>query len=459
MLLNHDDETIIAQCTPQGSGALALLRLSGINARSIVTNMSYLPGNKTICQVPTHTVHYGWVRDIHGTNIDQVLFIVMDGPKTFTGQDVVEITCHNNQFIIDAIITQAVTHGARIAHAGEFTKRAFAHNKIDLLQAEAINELIHANTQLALKKSLAQLEGSLSHWMITIETELVRALAWCEASFEFLDEEEEFGLQIKQHIQELLGQLVQLKKTFDQQQQIRQGIRIALIGSVNAGKSSLFNALLNQKRSIVTPIAGTTRDVIESGVYRTGNYWTLADTAGLRQTSDSIEQEGIQRSFDEAHKADIIILVFDGSRELTAEEASIYTKLLSDYGSKAILVQNKADLPEIAAHALIPLRTLALSAHTHTSLEALEKHIEDKIALLFHAIESPFLLNQRQFTLLLGLEKKLHTIVGMLSTPCIQYELVSYHLKDALEQVSELTGKSVSEAGMDMVFKEFCVGK
>ncbi|MBA3954255.1 tRNA uridine-5-carboxymethylaminomethyl(34) synthesis GTPase MnmE [Candidatus Dependentiae bacterium] len=459
MLLNRDEETIIAQCTPQGSGALALLRLSGVNARSIVANMASLPGKKSIIQVPTHTVHYGWVTDSYGTKIDQVLFIVMDGPKTFTGQDVIEITCHNNQFIIDAIIAQAIAYGARVAHGGEFTKRAFAHNKIDLLQAEAINELIHANTQLALKKSLAQLEGSFSHWMVAIEKELVRALAWCEASFEFLDEEEEFGVQIKKHIQELLTQLMQLKKTFDQQQQIRQGIRIALIGSVNAGKSSLFNALLNQKRSIVTPIAGTTRDVIESGVYRNGNYWTLADTAGLRQTTDSIEKEGIQRSFDEAHKADIIILVFDGSRVLTPEEHTIYTKLLSDYASKIILVHNKADLPEITDHALVPLRTLVLSAHTRQSLESLEQLIEDKIALLFHALESPFLLNQRQFTLVLGLEKKLHEIVAMLSVPFVQYELVSYHLKDALEHVSELTGKSVSEAGMDMVFKEFCVGK
>lgn len=461
MLLHAlDDQTIIAQCTPTGSGALALLRLSGVQALAIADAYVQLPASKKITQVPSHTVHYGIIKNTQGVLIDQVLCIVMHGPKTFTGQDTVEITCHNNQFIIEAIIEQAIIHGARLAQPGEFTKRAFLHNKLDLVQAEAINELIHANTQFALKKSLAQLDGSLSHWVHTLEQELLRALAWCEASFEFLDEETEFGTAIYQQLDTILTRIAQLKVTFDQQQQIRQGIRIALIGSVNAGKSSLFNALIGQNRSIVTNLAGTTRDAIEAGIYRNGNYWTLIDTAGLRQATDIIEQEGIKRSFDEAHKADIILLIFDGSRVLSSQEQTIYTRLLTDYPHKIILVHNKADLPAAQNHLLDTTHALLVSAITHNqALSTLEKRIEQKISTLFNAVESPFLLNKRQYTLLLALEQKLQTTQQLLESNSIPYELVSYHLKDALEHISDLTGKSISEASMDTVFKEFCVGK
>jgi tRNA modification GTPase len=457
-VVTRDEEIIIAQCTPAGKGALALLRLSGPQVRNLVDAFVRLASGKKIEEVSSHTIHFGWICDHAGNHIDQVMAIVMDSPKTFTGQDVIEITCHNNPFLIEAIMSQAIKHGARIAEEGEFTKRAFLNGKVDLLQAEAINELIGANTQLALKKSLSQLEGSFSHWIQGLERELVRALSWCEASFEFLDEEAEFGPQIKAQIEVVLAKIQELKKTFDAQQHIRQGIKIALIGSVNAGKSSLFNTLLNQQRAIVTTIAGTTRDVIEAGVYRDGNYWTLVDTAGLRQTQDIIEQEGIRRSFEEAQKADIIILVFDGARELTEEEHRVYQELLAQYRHKIILVENKVDLPLWPKHPFADKADLKCSTVTQDHKEVLETHIKAKIQALFSSLDSPFLLNKRQHSLLLGLEKKLITILSLLDS-FIQYELVSYHLKDALEHISELTGRSISEAGMDMVFKEFCVGK
>jgi len=332
MIVSHDDQTIIAQCTPAGSGAIALLRVSGEHAIAMVTTFSKLASHKKLLDLPTHTIHFGWVIDTAGNHIDQVLFLLMRGPRTFTGQDTVEITCHNNPFIIESIIQAALNHGARLANSGEFTKRAVLNDKIDLIQAEAINELIHANTQSALKKSLAQLEGSFSHAVKNIESSLIKALALSEASFEFIDEEDlEFGKQILTIIETVLATIATLKVNFDQQKQIRQGVRIALIGAVNAGKSSLFNALLGKNRAIVTNIAGTTRDVIEAGLYRYGNYWTLIDTAGLRQSADHIEQEGIKRSFDEAHNADIILLVFDGSRAMTSEECAVYKELYAQY--------------------------------------------------------------------------------------------------------------------------------
>jgi len=468
-----DNETIIAQCSPQGKGAIALLKLSGSNTRTIVNALAELPQGRQIMDISTGTVSFGWVIDDNKQHIDQVMFIVMDGPKTFTGQDTIEITCHNNQFLIEQIISQAIKHGARLAQQGEFARRAVLNGKIDLIQAEAINDLIHANTQLALKKSLAQVEGSFSAWLQLIETDLIKALAWSEASFEFLDEEEEFGFQIKEHIQDLNCQIIDLKKTFDYQQQIRQGIKIALIGSVNAGKSSLFNALLNQNRSIVTEIAGTTRDIVESGLYKNGNYWTLIDTAGIRQTNDIIEKEGIRRSFEQAIIADIILLVFDGSRALSVEEEAFYNQLLTDHKHKIILIKNKSDLDSInctndvkdkdlkpcSASIFENNSYISFSSITKNNLDKIEEQIEQKITQLFSAIESPFLLNKRQFSTLLTLESKLKAIIEMLSQKFINYEIISLNLRDAIEQMSELTGKSVNEAGLDMVFKEFCVGK
>jgi tRNA modification GTPase len=458
LLYSRDDETIVALCTPQGRGALALIRLSGNDARQIAASLSLLPHNKKLEDQPSHTIHLGWIIDHNQQPIDQVMLSVMCAPKTFTGQDTVEITAHNNQFIIEAIIEQAVRQGARLAHEGEFTKRAFLQGKIDLLQAEAIHDLIHAQTQATLKKSLSQLEGSFSARINELEKELITTLAWSEASFEFLDEEEEFGQQISEKLSLIIKKIADLKKNFSLQQQLRQGIRIAFIGAVNAGKSSLFNTLLGQKRSIVTSIAGTTRDSIEAGLYYKENFWTLIDTAGLRETLDSIEQEGIQRSYEEAHKADIIILVIDGSRRLSPQEHGVYTALFENYHHKIILVQNKADLPEAYDARSLPRTPLKVSC-TDSSWSIIEQKIEEKINELTRQLESPFLLNKRHYNLLLGLEQKIIALLPLLTSLAIPYELVSYHLRDALECSSEMTGKSISEEALDKVFKEFCVGK
>lgn len=459
MLPARDEETIIACCTPQGSGAIALLRLSGADVFSVLQKIASLPSGQPFTELATHTIHYGWVQDENAHHIDQVLFLIMHGPRTFTGENVVEITCHNNPFIIQAIIKQALQNGARLATQGEFTRRAVLNGKIDLLQAEAINDLIHANTEMALKKSLEQLEGSLSHWISTIEGQLYKSLALCEASFEFIEEEGlEFGPQISTMIAHILTTIEQLKKTFDQQQQIRQGIRITLIGSVNAGKSSLFNALLGKQRAIVSNIAGTTRDTIEAGIYRNNVYLTLIDTAGLRQTDDVIEQEGIKRSFEEAQKADIVLLVCDGSQQLMPQEEAIYQELIAQHEHKIILVQTKHDLCTAFAPTLFGQPVIAVSSKTGAHITALEESIEQKIAMLLQNADSPFLLNKRQFNILLTLADKLTVVQSMLGEH-IRYELVAHHLRDATEHLCELTGKSVSEKAMDTVFREFCVGK
>jgi len=461
----YDHQTIIAQCTPSGPGALALIRISGPQAILIADNMSKLGSGKKLINLPSHTIHYGFIRNQDGSPVDQVLFLLMRNPRTFTGEDTIEITCHNNQFIIEQIIQLAITQGARLARGGEFTQQAVENNKIDLLQAEAIHELIHAQTEYALKYSLAQLEGSLSFWIVSLENKLYKALALSEASFEFLDEENlEFGSDIANIIQDVLEKINEIKISFGQQKHIRDGIRIALVGSVNAGKSSLFNALLKKNRAIVNAQAGTTRDSIEAGIYKKNSFWTLIDTAGLRQTDDAIEQEGIRRSFEQAHLADIIIVVYDGSRITSPEEEVIYNKIISDYNSKIIRVFNKSDmLPELYTQESTALYT---STKTTNNILELERILEEKTAELLTASTTPFLLNKRHFNSVLDLEKKLLSLLPQL-TPShnnnynntIQYELVSLELRDILEHLSQMTGRTVSERGMDTVFREFCVGK
>ncbi|HEV2601562.1 MAG TPA: tRNA uridine-5-carboxymethylaminomethyl(34) synthesis GTPase MnmE [Candidatus Babeliales bacterium] len=456
MMQNHDLETIVAQCTPIGKGAIALIRVSGIDSVDIVSRVSLLPGKKSLMALPSHSIHYGTIVDTEHRLIDQVMFFLMRAPKTFTGQDTVEITCHNNQFIVQAIIDRLVFVGARMAQEGEFSKRAVLNGKMDLLQAESINELIHAHTMQGLKKTLAQLEGSFSHAIAQIEHAILKAMALCEASFEFIDEEMTFDAQISGIVATTLGSIADIKRSFDQQQRIRDGIRIALIGSVNTGKSSLFNALLHKKRSIVTSIAGTTRDAIEAGMYRNDQYWTLIDTAGLRETDDVIEQEGIGISFRHAACSDVILLILDGARVVSDKEQVVIDELYSTYNDKIITVCNKSDL--LSEFERKSKNILFVSTKTEENIDLLEKKIEEKVAELCAQANAPFLLNMRQFNVLSSLEKKLMIVQAMVSRE-IAYELVSCHLNDALACLSELTGKTVSEQVLNTIFKEFCIGK
>lgn len=454
----NNSNTIIAQCTARGPGALALLRLVGPQARAIAHRLTRLASRTSVLEVPTHTVHYGALVDQDNTVIDQVLLIIMDAPRTFTGEDTVEITCHNNQILIERIIAHALACGARIAQPGEFTQRAFLNNKIDLLQAEAINELINAQTADALKHSLAQLNGSLSAWVTQTHAQLVHALALSEASFEFLDEESmTFSSEIKTIIGHILNSVTVFKRSFDQQQQLRHGIRVVLLGSVNAGKSSLFNALLQRNRAIVSDIPGTTRDSLEAPMSYNGTTWTLVDTAGLRDTDNIIEQEGIKRSLQEAQAADIILLVIDASKIPTAAETQLYVDILTHYGAQTIVVFNKSDLP--LAMPVLPHHTrVHISTKTRTHIDALERQIALIKERRYNTEQSPFLLNQRHYNLLLNLEQSLTVIIGLMNDP-IDYAILSYELKEAAAQLAQLSGKTISEDAMDAVFKEFCVGK
>lgn len=458
MMYLKDDEAIIAQATAIGAGAIAMLRVSGLNAVQVVDSIAHLPNNKKLTIQDSHTIHYGWIIDRSGQHIDQVLFLLMRGPKTFTGQDVVEITCHNNQFLIEQIIDIIIQAGARLADNGEFTRRAVLNNKVDLLQAEAINELIHAQTSQALKQSLRQLEGSFSSWIAHIEKQLIHIVAYCEASFEFLDEEMTFDQQIHQRLQTVIDDVQDVLKSFDKRQYITQGVRIALVGSVNVGKSSLFNALINRKRAIVTDIAGTTRDTIEAGMYQQGAFVTFIDTAGLRESNDVVEKIGIDRSFEEVTSCDLILMVFDATQNYAQEELDCYELIAQQHKDKIIFVQNKIDQGNRILPFLQQQDCVSVSVIENKNIDLLRATIDSKIDDLMQIGQSPCLLNKRQYNLLFAVQEQLGAIQQGISRT-IEYELLVVQVTDAITKLSELTGKTVTEDALNAIFREFCVGK
>jgi len=458
MMQLKDDEVIVAQATPQGAGAIAMLRVSGSRAVSIVDSIAHIPGNKNLENQDSHTIHYGWIKNSSGQHVDQVLFLLMRAPKTFTGQNVVEITCHNNQFLVEQIIDIILQAGARLADQGEFTRRAVLHGKVDLVQAEAINELIHAQTSQALKQSLRQLEGSFSSWIAKIEKQLIAVIAFCEASFEFLDEEMAFDEVIKDRLDQVQDDIAQVLKTFDKRQYITQGVRIALVGSVNAGKSSLFNALINRQRAIVTDIAGTTRDTIEAGMYADGAFMTFVDTAGLRDSTDVVEKIGIDRSFQEVASSDLILMVFDASGAYAQHEIDLYKSIADQHEGKVIFVQNKIDAGSYCLPFLSPEDCIPVSVMKSQNIDQLRMVIDQKMSALMEVGQSPCLLNKRQYNLLLQVAQLLLQIQESIVKK-IDYELLVVHVSDAIAKLSELTGKTVTEDALNAIFREFCVGK
>lgn len=452
--LSRDDEAIIAQSSPRGSGAIALVRMSGSNALAIADALCTLSSTKKISEQSSHTIAHGFVIDAQGDRIDEVMITVLRAPRTFTGQDTVEISCHNNQLIVDTIIARAATLGARQADQGEFSRRAVINGKLSLVQAEAVNELIHATTQASLKQALAQRDGSLSQELARIERELITTLAWCEASFEFLEEGGDFADVLREKITKIQAHIAALGAHHSTQAHLRSGFSIVLIGSVNAGKSSLFNKLVGHSRAIVTDLPGTTRDSIEASVVHNGTFWTFIDTAGLRTTHDVVEKEGISRSRKAAAEADVVIIVFDGSRGLGPEERAAYDELIQQFGNRAVLVVTKSDLGNMHHHH----DGITVSSMSGSGIDTLWHALDARVAQISHQGASPFLLSNRQIALIQRLDRDLAEILNMLTTEPA-YELISIHLGDAIERMAQLTGKTVSEAAFDAVFREFCVGK
>src|SRR2546421_1040008 len=315
------DDTIAAIATPLGEGGLAVIRLSGPQAL-VVADKSFVPLGKSSLKpsrAPTHTIQYGHIVR-QGRTVDEVLLSVMRQPRTFTREDVVEITCHGGILAAKLVLDTVLENGARLAEPGEFTKRAFLNGRLDLAQAEAVADLIHARTELSLAAANEQLAGKLSQRINQLRDDLLKTLAHVEAHIDFPDEEiapdtrEQLWARLERGVQFMAG----LLRTADEGQILRRGIRAAIIGRPNTGKSSLLNQLLGHDRAIVSPIAGTTRDTIEETANIRGLPVVFVDTAGLRQARDEIEVEGIRRSRETLQKAEFILHVFDNSQPITA---------------------------------------------------------------------------------------------------------------------------------------------
>src|SRR5437016_3394202 len=340
------DDTIAAIATPLGEGGLAVIRISGPEALTVADRCFAAGGkdSRTPSAAATHTIHFGHVMR-RGQNVDEVLLSVMRAPRTFTREDVVEITCHGGLLPAKMVLDTVLENGARLAEPGEFTRRAFLNGRIDLAQAEAVADLIQSRTELALRAANEQLAGKLSRRINSLRDQMLQTLAHIEAHIDFPDEDiaPDTREQLIARLQSGVSFMDELLRTANEGQILRRGIRAAIIGRPNAGKSSLLNQLLGHDRAIVSPIPGTTRDTIEETANIRGIPVRFIDTAGLREARDEIELEGIRRSRATLQRAEFILHVFDVSEPWT--EAG--QKYLAEFsGKKRILVRNKIDLPE-----------------------------------------------------------------------------------------------------------------
>ena len=460
------NDIIVALATPIGAGAIALIRISGKNIRVFLSNNCRLYSSKKLEEVETHSINYGQFLSFDKKNvIDDVIFLVMDSPKTFTGEDVVEITCHNNIFIIQNIIEICCKLGARPAGKGEFTRRAFENKKIDIIQAEAINDLINSQSEAAARASLSQLRGSLSNEIFKIDEKISTIGAFCQASFEFVDEEINLKADMVLKIKNVINDILLILEKKEISDIVRSGIRISIIGSVNAGKSSLFNSLINKNRAIVTNIPGTTRDSIEYGFYRNGLYITFIDTAGIRQTEDVIEKEGIKKTYLEAEFSDILVFLFEEENFKNNDFMSVAIEIINKFSEKIIFALNKIDLI-VDNFKFLEVNNqfknenfIKISIKENKGIDLIFQEIDKKINIKTKNANLPYLINIRQFQILSYIKDQLTNILSLLAISEPYYEIIFQKICDIQANLNEVSGKSISERSINMVFKEFCVGK
>ncbi|HWY76750.1 MAG TPA: tRNA uridine-5-carboxymethylaminomethyl(34) synthesis GTPase MnmE [Verrucomicrobiae bacterium] len=454
------DDTIAAIATPLGEGGLAVIRISGPMAVE-VADRCFVPVGKTaakLSEAPTHTIHYGrLVRD--GRTVDEVMVAVMRAPRTLTREDVVEITCHGGLLAAKLVLDAVLACGARIAEPGEFTKRAFLNGRIDLAQAEAVADLIHARTELALTAANEQLAGKLSQRINQLRDELVRTLAHIEAHIDFPDEDiaPDTRQQLIERLERGIAFVDELLRTSREGQILRRGIRAAIVGRPNAGKSSLLNQLLGHDRAIVSPIPGTTRDTIEETANIRGLPVVFVDTAGLREAGDAIEVEGMRRSREALGRADIVLHVLDVSEPLAKGEDSALAEFT---GKSRILVRNKIDLSaQWKPDATPGLSAVDVSCLTGQGIEALKDAIKEAVWKgEIRAEMLQVMINSRHQEALNRASAAFGRTVDLLKTDAA-LELAAFELRIAVNAVGEIVGKTTTEDLLDAIFSQFCIGK
>ncbi len=454
-------DTIAAISTPLGDGGLAVLRLSGPAALAIAERCFTPAGPHASrpTQAPTHTVHYGRIHR-EGRLLDEVLLTVFRAPRTFTREDVVEIGCHGGALPARLILEALLTAGARLAEPGEFTKRAFLNGRLDLAQAEAVADLIHSRTDLALRVAHDQLQGRLSRRIGQLRDSLMHVLAHCEAHIDFPDEDiaPDTRDALLARLRSGLAFAEELLRTAPDGQILRHGIRTAIVGRPNAGKSSLLNLLLGRERAIVSPIPGTTRDTIEETANIRGIPVIFIDTAGLREAADPLEAEGIRRSQESLDRAALILHVVDASEPLQPDDAARLDQLA---GRKRILVLNKADRPaQITAAQLPPgLPGVPVSCLNGYGLEPLKDAIEAHVwSGAQHTGASEIMLGTRHAEALARAREHLQLALAAFEKQA-SLELIALDLRLATAAIGEIVGQTTTEDLLDSIFRQFCLGK
>lgn len=456
--MSHQDhtDTIVALATPQGVGALAIIRLSGTRAISI-TN-SVFKGSD-LEKAATHTLHFGTIRE-NEKIIDEVLVSVFKAPNSFTKEDSTEISCHGSMLIAQEIIKLLIGKGARLAQPGEFTQRAFLNGKFDLAQAEAVADLIHADSEAARKTAMDQMRGGFSKDIALLREELIHFASMIELELDFSEEDVEFADRsaLKKLIQNLLIKINALIGSFDLGNVIKNGVPTVIAGKPNAGKSTLLNALLKEERAIVSEIAGTTRDTIEDEINLGGVTFRFIDTAGLRDTADTIEAIGVKRAKEQMEKASLILYMFDISTEPLVEIQKTVTTLKQQpipflaIGNKLDLVGEsvKSQLKKINIHPLI--------AKSSEGLKELEDAILDKVNARELNTDDTVVTNLRHHQELILTKESLQAVIKAIDSG-ISNDFVAQDIRHALHHLGLITGQITTDDLLENIFSKFCIGK
>lgn len=457
----YKEDTIAAVATPAGEGGVGIVRVSGPNAERIAAALFVRTEGKN-SGLKSHMLHYGTIRDPQSEKIlDQVLLTVMRKPRSYTGEDVVEVHCHGGVFVVHRILGLVLSQGARHAEPGEFTKRAFLNGRLDLAQAEAVLDLIAARTEKGVELALSQIKGELSNWIGDLREQLLDILAQVEAAIDFPEEEIELlerpALVAK--VDTLRRKIHMITDTYQWGKLFREGARVCICGRPNVGKSSLFNALLGAERVIVTPIPGTTRDVIEESINLDGLPVVLWDTAGIRDATDEVERIGVNLSRQHLEKSEAVVVVLDGSMLLTDEDKIFLSSTTQKTGLIAV---NKIDLEQTVdcdelRHIVGDKKIVTVSAMQGYGIQELRKSLRETILPM--DIEPPFVLtNVRHKNALLCGEQALAD-AGLALDEAQPPELVAVALQQAKESLEEVVGTIQHEDILELIFSKFCIGK
>jgi tRNA modification GTPase len=461
----HAGDTICAIATPPGEGGIGIIRVSGDRALEIASRIFRSPTGRTVRDYCSHTLHVGDLQDPEtGARLDQVLVAVLKAPRTYTREDMVEFHCHGSPLVLRLGLQALLRSGARLAEPGEFTKRAFLNGRLDLAQAEAVMDLIQARSEGGLRLAMEQLRGKLSDELGRIREALLRLLAEVEAGIDFIEDGITFisSEALGNGVEVVIKRIERLIGTADEGRIVREGITAVLLGRPNVGKSSLLNALARADRAIVTDIPGTTRDVLEEFVNIRGIPVRLLDTAGLRESADKVEREGVRRAEDALHRADLVLAVLDASAPLESEDRQV---LALTAGKSRLLVANKADLvPRWEPSELDPRlsageRMIRTSAVEGIGLEDLRDAIRD--TMLKHGrepVDGAVITHLRHRGALERAKQSLDHVRISLERR-MPAEFIALDLRAATNAVGEIIGATTVEDVLDRIFRDFCIGK